>query len=333
MTMRFGLRRFPVVTAVVFAVTGLSNALQFLVPGMLARLERAPAGLHGDWWRTGTALFVQDGGVAGTLSNLAFLVVAGAVAEQVTSRPRWLLGYFGTALAGEFTGYAWQPYGGGNSIAICGLAGVVAVALWRGDVRLPPYAPVVLLIWCGALAADLWYPLVTIGVAASVLANVAADRGVPVARWAVAGALLTGAAMTVAENIHGAALLTGIAIAALLAGGRSGTVRGPAACQGPGEQPAYDQDGRGTGGPPVAGVAGQVQEPGGGEQVEQHGQGKGGAPADHQDHRRGEYGERDHQGAHQVDQSVHGHGGDPASGTAGRSATCRRSSAISRART
>jgi membrane associated rhomboid family serine protease len=220
MTMRFGLRRFPVVTAVVFAVTGLSNALQFLVPGMLARLERAPAGLHGDWWRTGTALFVQDGGVAGTLSNLAFLVAAGAVAEQVTSRPRWLLGYFGAALAGEFAGYAWQPYGGGNSIAICGLAGVVAVALWRGERRLPPYAPTILLVWCGApLAADLWYPLVAIGVAAAVLATVAADRGMPVARWAAAGALLTGAAMTAAENIHGAALLTGIAIAALLARG------------------------------------------------------------------------------------------------------------------
>ena len=110
---RFGLRRFPVVTAVVCAVTGASNVLQSLVPGMLARLERAPAGLHGEWWRTGTALFVQDGGVV-----------------------------------------------------------------------------------------------------AGVLARVAADRGVPVVRRAAAGALLTGAAMTAAGNIHGAALLAGIAIAA-----------------------------------------------------------------------------------------------------------------------
>ena len=218
MTMRerFGLRRFPVVTAVVFAVTGVSNVLQFLVPGMLVRLERAPAGLHGDWWRTGTALFVQDGGVAGTLSNLAFLVAAGAVAEQVTSRPRWLLGYFGAALTGELAGYAWQPYGGGNSIAICGLAGLVAVALWHRDTLLPAYAPTILLIWCGALAADIWYPLLAIGVVAGVLARVAGDRGVPVVRWAAAGALLTGAAMTAAGNIHGAALLTGIAIAACL---------------------------------------------------------------------------------------------------------------------
>jgi membrane associated rhomboid family serine protease len=223
MTMRFGLRRFPVVTAVVFAITGLSNGLQFIVPGMLARLERAPAGLHGDWWRTGTALFVQDGGVAGTLSNLGFLLVAGAVAEQVVSRPRWLVGYFGAGLAGELAGYAWQPYGGGNSIAICGLAGFVAVALWMRDGRLPAYAPTVLLFWCGALAANIWYPLLALGVGAGMLVRVAAERGVPVARWAAAGALLTGAAMAAAEDVHGAALLTGIALAALLA--RDGRAR------------------------------------------------------------------------------------------------------------
>lgn len=218
MTMRFGLRRFPVVTAVVFAVTGLSNVLQFLVPGMLARLERAPAGLRGDWWRTVTALLVQDGGVAGTLSNLAFLVAAGAVAEQVTSRPRWLLGYFGAGLTGELAGYAWQPHGGGNSIAVCGLAGVVAVALWRRDTLLPPYAPTIVLIWCGALLAGIWYPLVAAGVVAGVLARAGAERGVPVSRWVTAGALLTGVVMAAVRDIHGAALVAGIVIAALLAG-------------------------------------------------------------------------------------------------------------------
>jgi membrane associated rhomboid family serine protease len=213
---RFGLRRFPVVTVVIFAITGLSNVLQFLVPGMLTRLERAPAGLHGDWWRTGTALFVQDGGVAGTLSNLIFLVAAGAVAEQVTSRPRWLVSYFGTALVGEFTGYAWQPYGGGNSIAVCGLAGVLAIALWRRDALLPPYVPTLLLIWCGVLLAVLWYPLSAVGVVASVLASAGSERGVPVARLTSAAVLVTGVTMTVARDLHGAALVAGIVIAALL---------------------------------------------------------------------------------------------------------------------
>jgi membrane associated rhomboid family serine protease len=214
-TERLGLRRFPLVTAVVFGVTALVNLTQFLVPGTLAHLERSPAGLHGDWWRTATALFVQDGGVAGTLSNLAFLIAAGVIAEQAVSRPRWLLCYFGAALAGELAGYAWQPYGGGNSVAICGLAGAVAVALWNE--RLSPAAPTILLIWCGALLSGLWSPLLVVGVVAGVLARPAADRGVPVARLASAAALVTGVALTAAEDLHGAALLAGLALALLLA--------------------------------------------------------------------------------------------------------------------
>jgi len=208
---RLGPRRFPLVTAVVFGITAMSNLLQFAVPGTLRHLERSPAGLHGDWWRTATALFTQDGGVAGTLSNLAFLVAAGVLAEQAVSRPRWLLCYFGAGLVGELAGYGWQPYGAGDSVAICGLAGVVAVTLWRGDERLPPFAPMVVLFWCGALLSGLWYPLLAVGVAAGVLSK---GRG---ARWAAPGALVTGVAMTVAQNIHGVALLAGLALASLLA--------------------------------------------------------------------------------------------------------------------
>jgi membrane associated rhomboid family serine protease len=214
---RRGPRRFPAVTAAVFGVTAAANVTQLAVDGMLGRVRRAPSGLHGDWWRTLTALFGQDGGVAGTVSNLAFLLAVGVVAEQVTSRPRWLLCYFGAGLAGERAGYAWQPYGAGDSVAICGLAGVVAVALWRGDERLPPYAPTIVLLWCGALAAGLWYPLVGAGVVAAVLARVAAGRGAPVARPAALGVLVTGAALTVAGDIHGVALLSGLALASPLA--------------------------------------------------------------------------------------------------------------------
>jgi membrane associated rhomboid family serine protease len=214
--MRLGLWRFPRMTTAVFGATASVNILQFLVHGTLARLERTPDGLHGAWWRSVTSLFVQDGGVVGTLSNLAFLVALGAAAEQVTSRPRWLLCYFGAGLAGEFTGYAWQPIGGGDSVAICGLAGVVAVAAWRSDERLAAFAPVALLFWCGALLANLWYPLVALGIAAGVLAKAATERGVPVSRWAALGALLTGAVMTASKDIHGAALLAGLTLAALL---------------------------------------------------------------------------------------------------------------------
>lgn len=57
-------------------VTATTSVLGGLVlPGMLAAWQRTPQGLRGDWWRTVTALLVQDGGVVGTLSNLAFLEV------------------------------------------------------------------------------------------------------------------------------------------------------------------------------------------------------------------------------------------------------------------
>lgn len=74
---RFGFQRLPVATAVVFVVTATTSILGLVIPGMLEGWQRTPQGLHGDWWRTFTALLVQDGGVAGTISNLAFLLVLG----------------------------------------------------------------------------------------------------------------------------------------------------------------------------------------------------------------------------------------------------------------
>jgi membrane associated rhomboid family serine protease len=127
---KIGLRRWPVLTAIVFAVTAAVNFAQFAAPAVLTHLERTPAGRHGDWWRSGTSLFVQDGGAAGTISNLLFLVVVGVAAEQISARWAWLVAYLGAAAAGEAVGYAWQPTGGGNSIAVCGLAALIAIALW-----------------------------------------------------------------------------------------------------------------------------------------------------------------------------------------------------------
>ena len=76
------LRRRPVVTAIVFAVTAATGLAQLVVPGMLAHLERTSAELHGEPWRMATALLVQDSGIVGGLSNLAFLAIVGAEAEH-----------------------------------------------------------------------------------------------------------------------------------------------------------------------------------------------------------------------------------------------------------
>jgi len=82
----------------------------------------------------GTSLVVQDGGVAGAVSNLVALAIVGAVAEQVWERRRWLAIALGAALAGELWGLVVQPVGGGNSVADVGLAASLAVlAVRRGD--------------------------------------------------------------------------------------------------------------------------------------------------------------------------------------------------------
>ena len=214
---RFGLPRVPVVTAVVFAVTATTSVLQFVIPGMLGALRRSPQGLHGEWWRFVTPLFVQDGGVVGTVVNLVFLLVIGTVAEQVLTGQRWLICYFGAGLVGEVAGYLWEPQGAGNSVGICGLAGALAVALLLQDPRVPRVTPGLLMYWCGALLGLLFWPGLILGVVAGVLAQIGWERGIPVGRPVGAAAVLVAVVVLVARDLHGAALAAGVLIAALLA--------------------------------------------------------------------------------------------------------------------
>ncbi|MFC0437188.1 rhomboid family intramembrane serine protease [Kutzneria buriramensis] len=215
--------RFPVLTAAVTTVTAAANIVQLTVPGVLERFERTPAGLHGEWWRTVTSLFVQDGGIAGTASNLLFLVLVGTVAEQVLTRPGWLLHYFGVGIVSEFVGYLWQPVGGGNSIAVCGLTGAAALALWRRDSRLPAWGAAAVLLWCGALIGSVWFPLTFIGVAAMMVAQTRAWAVRPTAIAVVVTALF----LSALANIHGGALVIGLLLAPAtirVAGARTGSV-------------------------------------------------------------------------------------------------------------
>src|SRR5215204_6307413 len=210
---RFGLQRFPAVTVVVFAVTAVTSVLGLALPGVLAALERTTEGLHGDWWRTVTALFVQDGGVAGTVSNLGFLLVMGALAEQLVGRGQWLVCYFGAGLAGELAGYAWQPRGAGNSVAVCGLAGVLVVALAAGD-RVPRLAPMVVLWWCGDLLSLRWGPPLVVAIVGAMAVQLLPALAVPAGRVVAGAAILAALALVTARDIHGAALLAGTVLAA-----------------------------------------------------------------------------------------------------------------------
>jgi len=207
------MRRFPWLTVVVFSVTLAVNVAQFAFPRVLDQLQRMPAGLHGQWWRTATALLVQDGGALGTASNLAFLAVLGVAAEQAVTRPRWLMAYLGAAAVGEFAGYAWQPIGGGNSVAVCGLAAVCAVALWRDTANLPVFALPATALWLGALLSMQWYPLIVLGIVVIPLSRRLSTNAA--GRLVLGFAVVVGAVLTAMRDIHGAALLAGLVIAPL----------------------------------------------------------------------------------------------------------------------
>jgi membrane associated rhomboid family serine protease len=83
--------------------------------------------LAGEWWRLITALFVQDGGVSGSIFNLVSLLLVGIVAERLWGGQRWLIIFFIGGILSQLIGFAWQPIGAGNSVANFSLAASIAV--------------------------------------------------------------------------------------------------------------------------------------------------------------------------------------------------------------
>ncbi|MEU9047131.1 MULTISPECIES: rhomboid family intramembrane serine protease [unclassified Kitasatospora] len=137
---RAALARRPWVTAALFAVMAVMAVVQYAVPSVIDDLMRQPDALSdGQWWRAGTALLVQSSGLMQIAINLPALLVIGAVAESV-------LGWWRTAAVFLVSGVlahvvslsGWSPRGGGDSVAVCGLLGALAVTcLLRGDLRGP----------------------------------------------------------------------------------------------------------------------------------------------------------------------------------------------------
>ena len=126
-----GSGRRPFLTLVIAAIVALALAAQEVWPGLLPLVQRDAAAIgHGQVYRLFTALWFQDGWLAGGLFNLAILVLIGGLAEQVWPRWIWLALYFGIGLAIECLGLVWQSIGAGNSIAVFGLAGSLLATVW-----------------------------------------------------------------------------------------------------------------------------------------------------------------------------------------------------------
>lgn len=117
------------VTGVVWVLTAVIAVWQLLDPAVLDALRRDPAALdRGEWWRVLSPLLVQSDGWAQIVGNLVFLAIIGYFAEQRFGRARWLVLYLTGGIVGEAAGYAFEPHGAGNSIAIFGLVGGLLAA-------------------------------------------------------------------------------------------------------------------------------------------------------------------------------------------------------------
>ncbi|MEV4107032.1 rhomboid family intramembrane serine protease [Nonomuraea sp. NPDC049695] len=215
----------PYATAATFAITAVPSLLQFVIPGLEPALMRDPAAIRGgEWWRLVTALVVQDGGLWGTLFNLASLAVLGYCAERSFGPARWLALYAAGALAGEISGYLTNDPGAGNSIAVCGLAaGLALAAAERLDRSLGAFYAVVL---AASLLSDLgtWGVVAMIALLAAGAQLVGRRERVPL--WLLVAVPVAVAAVLIARlDLHGFALLGGIVVGWTLQATYSSTSR------------------------------------------------------------------------------------------------------------
>ncbi|NUT41289.1 MAG: rhomboid family intramembrane serine protease [Thermoactinospora sp.] len=208
----------PFLTGAVLVVTAVPSLLQFAVPGLEPALMRDPAAISGgEWWRLATALVVQDGGVFGTLFNLAFLAVLGYVAERAFGPARWLLLYVSGAVAGEAAGHLLNDPGAGNSIALCGLAaGLALAAPGTLERSLGAFYAVVLAISMLAGSGTVGVILMVVLAGAGFQLVARRDR---VPAWLFTAVPVTVAApLTALRDLHGFALLAGIIVGWILTG-------------------------------------------------------------------------------------------------------------------
>jgi membrane associated rhomboid family serine protease len=223
-----GVRRFPAVTAMATGIAVVAAVAQYVIPAMIPALQRAPGGLpDGQWWRLLTPLLVQTLGWYQVVANLVTLAIIGAVAERLLGRRRWLALFATGTAGGQLAAYAWHDPGGGDSIAICGLAGGIVVTLLVRPLAGTPFAAPAVVYYIAALTG--WG---FSGVRAGVLACAAAGicmTGLRRAgrasadRIALAGCAVSALALiTVKQDLHGAALTAGMLfMSALTAAGRA----------------------------------------------------------------------------------------------------------------
>jgi hypothetical protein len=147
--------RWPRTTAWLAFAIAVPTIGQVFAPDVLSALRRDAAAIaSGEWWRLATALFVQDGGLGGSLSNLVGLVLVGWVAETLWGGRLLLAIFFAGGLCAEVVALWWQPIGAGNSIANVSVAASLAVwcLVHRRTTAVVVPASVAIASWAALLA-------------------------------------------------------------------------------------------------------------------------------------------------------------------------------------
>lgn len=127
-------RPVPTVALGLVMVMAVMAVVQTVYPSIIGMLERDP---HGGWWRCVTALLVQSSGWVQLGFNLPALIVVAPVAARVLGSWQTLIVYLVAGITSHVVSTAgWAPHGAGNSVAICGLVGALAVGYTLRGARL-----------------------------------------------------------------------------------------------------------------------------------------------------------------------------------------------------
>jgi membrane associated rhomboid family serine protease len=197
----------PTLTAVAVGVAGVAAMVQYAVPAVVPVLQRDPdAG--GQWWRLLTPLFVQTLGWYQVVTNLVTLALVGVIAERLLGRPRWVILFAAGTVGGQLAAYAWREPGGGDSIAICGLAGGLVVWMLAGHADSSRWAVGVVVCYVAALTGWGFG-----GIRAAAVAVVSAALLCAARRVALVTAAACAVALAIAADLHGVALLCGMVVA------------------------------------------------------------------------------------------------------------------------
>lgn len=233
-------RRFPLLSLIVCTVAVAAAVAQYAVPSVVPAWERDLDALQsGEWWRLVSPLLVQTLGWHQVVANLVTLAVFAVVAEWLVGRWRWWILFAAGTLGGQLSAYLQREPGGGSSIAICGLAGGVAVALLAGRWPAPPWFSQAVVVYVALLAG--WGFGGPVGAAVAGTCCAAALyllRAAPTRTaelLTLSGALLAAAALAATRDLHGASLLAGaVAMAAMAAAERFIPPRRPTRTRSPG---------------------------------------------------------------------------------------------------